>query len=72
MPTVVEIINAARSLSPAQIGELRREVERLDKESRAIHLEARAPGDVACRLTRLADQESSTCCGGAWPSTGLP
>jgi hypothetical protein len=57
MDTLAEIVAAARRLDPAQLGDLQREIERLDKESRAIRFEAGEAGGVACHLIRLADGE---------------
>jgi len=57
MNTLVEIVAAVRRLVPAQFDELRREIERVEKDSRAIRFEAREPGDIGYRLVRLADGE---------------
>ena len=57
MDTLQEIVAAARRLLPAQLGDLRREIERLEKESRAIRFEARFPEELAFRLIRLNDGE---------------
>jgi hypothetical protein len=57
MDPLAEIVAAARRLSPAQLVELRREIDRLEKDSRSIRFEAREPGEVALRLIRLADGE---------------
>jgi hypothetical protein len=40
MNTLVEIVAAVRRLSPSQLAELRQEVERLEKDSRAIRFDA--------------------------------
>src|SRR5881392_3009000 len=57
MPSVADMLRAARDLTPTQLSELRREVELMEKESRAIHLEPHAPEDVSFRLMRLTDPE---------------
>jgi hypothetical protein len=54
MPTVREILAAAAQLSPDDLRELRREIDRLDRATPAICLSA---DRVTCRLTRLDDGE---------------
>ncbi|MGH7173947.1 MAG: hypothetical protein ACRELF_06155 [Gemmataceae bacterium] len=57
MDTLAEIVAAARRLSPSRLAELRQQIEKLEKDSRAIRFEARETGGMACRVIRLADGE---------------
>jgi hypothetical protein len=57
MDTLAEIMAAARRLLPAELSKLRCEIERLEKESRAICFEAREGEDLGFRLIRLRDDE---------------
>jgi hypothetical protein len=57
MDTLAEIMAAARRLLPAEHSKLRCEIERLEKESRAIRFEGREGEDLGYRLVRLRDDE---------------
>jgi hypothetical protein len=55
MPTIDEILSAAASLSPADLGKLRSAIERMDRLANAIVLET--SGGMTVRLYRQTDSE---------------